>query len=251
MKKSPSSISLVERKKYDRDKAHQIASGIWWVGFFDGETNESQNTYLVVDEGEAVLINPGSRVEEHHKTILNKVSTIIDLQQIQHIVVLHCDPARCASLPLFEKLADRNVRIYAPSQTSNSVKHYGCTQPIIVLDDGDSIIFRSGRTIDYFDTPHLQTHGSGILNDSTTNTTFTWDIFGDINDEWNLFATPRGWEYLRPANQQELGSKKAYLHALNKIERLSPERICPQTGPIIEEDVDKYIAAARDIGANE
>ena len=41
------------------------------------------------------------------------------------------------------------------------------------------------------------------------------------------------------------GSKKALLHALNQIERLAPERICPHQGPIIDDDIDRYIEAIR------
>jgi flavorubredoxin len=239
--------SLVVRKKYDDEQAHQIAEGIWWVGYFDTNTGSSHNPFLFIDRDEAILINPGSRADDHWRTVRDKVSSLIDPQQIQHIVLLHKDPDRCASLPLFEKAASRDVRIYAPSPATKSIACYGCKNSVIGLDDGDSVILHSGRSLDFYDTPGLPAAGLGLLYDKVTNTVFSGNLFGCLTDEWNLFAGRRGWESLIPFKPPISGSKKAHLQALNKIERLSPERICPQCGPIIDDNIDKYIAATRDM----
>jgi len=238
--------SLVERKIYDHKQAHQIARGIWWVGYIDTNVQCSHNPFLLIDGEEAVLINPGSRADEHFKTVRDKVAALIDPKQIQHIVILHHDPDRCASLPLFEKLADRNVRVYAPTGVVKSIAYYGCKNPVIGLDEGDGIILRSGRTLDYADTPGLPIAGSGLLYDSITSTVFAGNVFGELTGDWNLFAENRGWETMTPPKSTAT-SKKAHLLALNKIEKLSPERVCPHCGPIIEDEVEKYISAAREI----
>lgn len=239
--------SLVERKIYDKKQAHQIARGIWWVGYIDSSIQCSHNPFLLTDGDEAVLINPGSRADEHFRTVRDKVTSLVNPKQIQHIVILHHDPDRCASLPLFEKLADRNVQVYAPTRVVRSIAYYGCKNPVIGLDEGDSVILRSGRVLDYSETPGLPDAGTGLLYDPVTSTVFAGNVFGQLTGEWNLFANPRGWESLTPIESQTSGSKKALLLALNKIEKLSPERICPHCGPIIEDDVEKYIAAARDM----
>jgi flavorubredoxin len=239
--------TLVERKKYDGNQAHQMTEGIWWVGYVDPSIDSSHNPFLLIDGDEAVLINPGSRADEHWRTVRDKVTSLIDPKHIQHIVIMHHDPDRCASLPLFEKLADRNVRIYAPSTAAKSITYYGCKNPVVGLDEGDSIILRSGRTLDYYDTPGLPGACLGLLHDSKTATVFLGNLFGCLNEDWNLFAGPRGWETLLPFKASEVGSKKAHLQALNKVERLSPDLICPQCGQIIEDDIDRYIAAARDL----
>ena len=237
--------SLVERKKFDNKQAHQLTAGIWWVGYVDDNSGRSNNPYLLVDNDEAVLINPGSGADEQFRLVRDKVAGIIDPSQINHIVVGHHDPARCAALPHFEKQAGRDVRIYAPSAAVEEVACYGCKTPVIGLDGGDSIILKSGRTIDFFATPNLPLAGSGILYDQTTDTVFAGNIFGCPGDDWNLFAAPGAWESLTSCINEGWGSKKAVLHALNKIERLSPERICPQRGPVIEDMIEKYIEAAR------
>ncbi len=247
MDKPSTPSSLVERKIYDKKQAHQIARGIWWVGYIDANAQCSHNPFLLIDGDEAVLINPGSRADEHFRVVRDKVSSLINPKQIQHIVILHHDPDRCASLPLFEKLADRNVRVYAPTRVARSIAYYGCKNPVIGLDEGDSVILRSGRVLDYSETPGLPDAGTGLLHDPATSTVFAGNVFGRLTSEWNLFANPRGWESMVPIESQTSGSKKAHLLALNKIETLSPDRVCPHCGPIIEDDVEKYIIAAREM----
>jgi hypothetical protein len=57
--------SLVERKKYDDKQAHCVAEGVWWVGYRPTRGNSSHNPYLLIDSSEGVLINPGSRADDH------------------------------------------------------------------------------------------------------------------------------------------------------------------------------------------
>lgn len=244
------SISLVERKKIDNQKAFAVAPKIWWVGHLDKAENCSHNPYLLLDGDEGVLINPGSRQESSHKIIKEKISSLISPKLIQHIVLLHNDPTRCAATPLFESIADANVRVYAPSRSVESIRHYGCKHPVIGLDGGDSIILKSGKILTYYETPNLECAGSGFLHDEHSATIFSGHLFCFPGDEGNLYASSENWEGITPAPVQGICSKKAFHQALNKIERLSPERICPHQGPILEEDIDKYIAFAREMEFN-
>lgn len=244
--KTPSSLpSLVERKQYDDKRAHQIAEGVWWVGYRPAGHHSSHNPVLLIDGGEAVLINPGSRADDHHRRVKEKVVSLIEPKKIRHIVILHESPDWCASLPLFEKLAGRDVKLYAPPAAVQAIAFYGCKSSVITLNEGEGIILGSGRTLDYFDLPGLHPAGYGFLHDPKTGTIFSGNILGYPAGEWNLYAPSDGWESLTPCETKPTWSKKAHLRALNKIERLSPERLCPQDGPIFEDDIDKYIEAAR------
>ena len=244
-------ISLVERKKFDDRQAHAVAGDVWWVGYKDASESCSHNPYLIIDGHEAMLINPGTRSDRHHQIILNKISALIAPSAIEHIVLLDHDPERCASLPLFEKMADRNVRVYAPAAVACSIKHYGCHHPVIALDAGDSIIMKSGRTITFYDTPKMTFAGSGMLHDQKSGTLFTGNIFNCPTDEWDLYAAATGWDDIKLYSRGCHGSGKAFHQTLNKIERLSPQRLCPHRGPIIEENIDKFIKSARDITFDE
>lgn len=240
-------ISLVERKKFDDRQVHTVAKDLWWVGFKDNQNTCSHNPYLLADGHESVLINPGSRAEKHFHLVRDKIASLVDTSSIEHIIVMHHDPERCASLSLFEKLSDRNVRIYAPANVARSIKYYGCHHPVISLDGGDSIIFKSGRTLTFYETPHLNLAGSGMIYDEKTGTLFTGNLFKCPSDDWELYAKADGWDNITLYHPDNIISRKAFHQTLNKIDRLSPLRICPHRGQIIEENIDKFLAAARDI----
>ncbi|MEZ5360711.1 MAG: hypothetical protein R3F48_17995 [Candidatus Zixiibacteriota bacterium] len=240
-------ISLVERKKFDARQVYTVASNIWWVGFKDNENTCSHNPYLLVDGHESLLINPGSRADKHYQLVKEKIESITKTSEIEHIVVMHNDPERCASVSLFEKLADRNVRIYAPVDIAESIKFFGCNHPIIGLEGGDSIILKSGRTLTFYETPQLNFAGSGMLFDDTTGTLFSGNLFKCPSDDWELYAKAEGWNDIRLYHPDKIVSKKAFHQTLNKIDHLSPQRICPHRGQIIEENIDKFLTAAREI----
>lgn len=247
MNKSATSFSLVERRKFEVDSAHQIAPDIWWIGFLEPETGEAHNPFLIIDNDEALLLNPGTAKESCRRLIEKKIASITTLSKINHIVLLHNDPERCASVAHFEKVANRNVKIYAPADVSDAVQHYGCKTPIISLDGGDGIIFGSGRTIDYYSTPNISSAGSGIIHDQASGTVFCGSLFGESSEQWNLFASSEAWQNISKRKFSEGCSKKAFLKAINKIEKLSPERICPHKGPIIEEEIVQYLNSAREM----
>lgn len=240
-------ISLVERKQFDSRQVHAVAKDIWWVGFKDDKNSYSHNPYLLIDGHESLLINPGSRADKHYSLVKEKIESLIKTSEIEHIVVMHNDPERCASISLFEKLADRNVRIYAPADIAESIKYSGCHHPVIALDAGDSIIMKSGRTLTYYDTPQLNFAGSGMLFDKSSGTLFAGNMFKCPSDDWELYANAEGWDNIQMYHPDHVASKKAFHQMLNKIDRLSPQRICPHRGQIIEENIDKYLGAARDI----
>ncbi|MCK5126670.1 MAG: hypothetical protein KAR42_10475 [candidate division Zixibacteria bacterium] len=238
-------ISLVERKKFNDTQVHAVANNIWWVGYKENGNKCLHNPYLLVDGEESVLINPGSRAENHYKITRDKISSIVDISTIKSIILLHHDPERCASVSLFEGIVDRNVRIYAPSPVASSIKFYGCNHPVISLDAGDSIILKSGRTINYYKTPQLNFAGSGMLHDAASGTLFTGNIFKCKTDNWDLYAQANAWDDIALCSTE--CPKKAFHQTLNKIDRLLPQRICPHRGPIIEENIDKFLKAARNI----
>ena len=79
-----------------------IAEGVHWVGFYDRDAGLHCNPYLVVDGGEAVLIDGGSLPD--FPVVLTKIlQTGIHPGAIRALVYQHIDPDLCGSMARFEE----------------------------------------------------------------------------------------------------------------------------------------------------
>lgn len=125
--------------EHDENKSHEIAPGIYWVGFADRNAGFSNNPYLIIDsDGTGILIDPGSRADEHFSIVKRKVEELIPFEKIKYIIVHHQDPDLCASIPLFEELIGvDNVKIITSLRTSLFIPYYGSKAEIIIIEDGD------------------------------------------------------------------------------------------------------------------
>lgn len=237
---------------YDTKNAIEIASGVFHLGVEDRRNSFANIPYLVVDGGEGVLIDPGSARPDFYAVVLKKVHQVIDPRKIRHMIVQHQDPDLCAALPLFERIVSPDVKIWAPLEAQVLVQHYGCVRDIAPLDDGDSLTFGNGRTLVFSAIPYCHFIGTMVSYDSKTKTLFSSDTFGGFTGDSVLYA---GADYIVQLSTflgQYLGSKKALVYALKRIEALAKshgiDRICPQHGCIIDKDqIPTYIKAAYDL----
>ncbi len=226
---------------------------IYWIGFGDPEAGFSNNPYLIVDGDEAVLIDPGSRADEHYSIVKRKVEEVVDPKKIKYMIVHHQDPDLCASLPLFEEIVSPDVKIIAQVRTSLFVPYYGTKREIIAVDDGDTLELSSGRKLVFVTTPYVHFAGSMVTYDTKTKTLFSSDIFAAFSLNWTLYADENEYyiEAFKAFTEPYIGCKKPLLSALEKASKVPIERICPQHGSIIDKDIEKYIEAAKnlDVGA--
>ncbi|MDX8397830.1 MAG: hypothetical protein R8K49_05865, partial [Mariprofundaceae bacterium] len=70
---------------------------VYWIGSQSHDDEIACNTYLLVDEGEGYIFEPGGL--SHFKDTFDKASSIIASFDISHILLSHQDPDVCASLP--------------------------------------------------------------------------------------------------------------------------------------------------------
>lgn len=231
--------------EYDETKAHKITDGIYWVGFADRSAGFSNNPYILDDGDDVILIDPGSRAPEHFSVVREKVCSVVDPKRINYIIVHHQDPDLCASIPLFEEIVNQNVKVIAPSRAAIFMRYYGTESEVVPVEDGETFILKSGRVLTFVHTPYVHFAGSMVTYDAMTKTVFSSDIFGAFSIDWNLYANEYYLEAFKAFTEPYLGSKVALDSALDKLETMEIERICPQHGSIIEKDIGKYIEAAR------
>jgi len=224
----------------DPYRVYEIVEGIYWVGFADWDAGFSNNPYLIVSGDEAALIDPGSVL--HYHVVAKKVRQVIHPRQITDIVLLHQDPDLCASVPKFEALIEHPIRVVTHPLTALFLPYYGITSEFVTPGDGDTLTI-AGRELQFFHVPYVHFVGTMVIWEASTGTLFASDVFAALTRRWGLFADSDYVEATRAFVEPYVGSRRAWLSALELIRSLSPKRLCPQHGSIIDEDIDGYLDA--------
>ena len=173
---------------HDFDDSIEVHSGIHWLGFYDQESKLNSNPFLIIDDEEAILIDPGSIPD--FPVIMRKVIDLINPEQISTIVVSHQDPDVCGNLPVIEEVINReDLRVVAHSTTLKLIYHYGIRSKLIAVDESDyHLTLESGRRLEFIFTPYLHSPGAIVTYDPETKSLFSSDIFGSLNKSPELFA---------------------------------------------------------------
>ncbi|MBT6228151.1 MAG: MBL fold metallo-hydrolase [Candidatus Scalindua sp.] len=194
-----------------------------------------------------ILFDPGSRAPEHFNIVKDKVCSVVEPERINYIVAHHQDPDLCAAIPLFEEIVDPRVKIITPTRAAPFMRYYDSVSEVIPVEDGEMLSLKSGRTLTFVHTPYVHFAGSMVTYDAKTKTVFSSDIFGAFSIDWNLYANENYIEAFKAFTEPYLASKDALDSALDKLETIEIERICPQHGSIIDNDIGKYLQAAREL----
>lgn len=247
------------------EKPAPIAEGIFWVGFRGENTNLFCNPYLIVEDGQAVLIDAGSRTD--FAVVMMKILQAgIDPGQIVALIYQHYDPDLCGSMPNFIDMCD-NTTLKVLSEKSNTYflsyyihrdKHH-LLSPI--NEHGFEFSFNN-RSLRFISTPYAHSQGSFVTYDEKTRTLFTSDLFGSFSTQWDLFIQleeacftcndykdcPHGNTYcpfpdMIAFHRSVMPCEKALRHAIRKIKELDMDVIAPQHGSVLNRKRDIHFMA--------
>lgn len=236
------------KKELNVDDAIEVANGIFWVGFND-TAKFNCNAYLVIDNDEAVLIDPGSVPQ--YPLIAQKILTVFDPNKINYLVLQHQDPDICGALPYFEELINNpNLKLIAHAHAATFIYYYGIKSPFIFVNENNNLLtFDSGRQFRFVSAHYLHTVGVFATYETKNKILFSSDVFGDFSRFWKLYAEDEPTREFKYFHEFYMPSQKIMHYFLDKIEQLDIEIIAPQHGSLIvgKDKIKKYINCLRSL----
>lgn len=249
----------MDMNELDYLKPIEIADGIYWIGYLDEKASLHCNPYIIIDEGEAVLVDGGSR--DDFSTVMLKILRLgINPQDINRLIYQHSDPDLCASIPQFEAIIDKkDLKIIAHKKEITFIRYYSSKTDMVGIDDlGYEYTFKSGRKLKFIETPFAHDPGSFMTYDVKTKTLFSSDIFGSFDKEWSLYKhlpkecidcspkevctytkNPCVGKGVVEFHQSVMPSFNALKYALEQVKSLDIDLIAPQHGSLIDRESDK------------
>lgn len=223
----------------------QIAEGIYWVGIKDEIKGLQCNPYLLIDNDEAVLFDPGSVLD--FKYIYENIKSIIPIEKIKYVVLHHQDPDFCSSVPLFENEGAKFI-IVTHWRTQTIARYYGIKSEYYLVDENNyTLKLRSGREILFVPTPYLHFPGAIASYDKTSKTLFSSDLFGAISDDSDLYAGEDYIEKMKTFHEHYMPSNDILRPVMEMFLMMDILVIAPQHGSIITKDIQKHIKILRDL----
>lgn len=218
----------------DFENSIAITRDIHWVGFYDEEANLHCNPYLLIDDEDVVLIDPGSI--PHFPIVMRKIIDLVDPVKISTIIASHQDPDVCGNLPVMEDVIARDdMKIVAHTNSIRLLRHYGIRSSLYAVDKNNfKLTLKSGRVLEFVFTPYLHSPGAIATYDFKTKSLFSSDLFGAISKHWKLFADGDFLGPMEAFHRLYMPSGPILSECMERFSKLKINRILPQHGSVIE-----------------
>jgi flavorubredoxin len=251
----------------------KIAENVYWVGVHDVSSGSSSNSYLVLDDDEAVLIDGGSR-SAFPAVTMKIIQTGISPSAIRALVFQNYNPSSCGSVAHFEAIIDRKeLQIISDRTNHMFIQHFSHSASLLSLEDvNHQFRFSSGKQLQFISTPFVHSAGSFVTFDEQSGLLFTADLFSSSSSQWRLLFRPSSncrvckdlsncqdrtiycpiLDILK-FHQSIMASERALKSALDRIARVPFTAIAPQHGSIIDDAQDivmvcELLSSLKDVG---
>ncbi len=227
------------------NEAVALSPGIYWVGAAENRNNLHCNSYLISHEGRGLLIDPGPAAE--FEAVARKVCSILPIEALEYIVLLHQDPDVAGSTPLFEAAGFRG-KIATHWRTSLIAAYYGIRSDYYLVNEQNFELSLGGdRLISFIPAPYLHFPGAVMALDTQSRTLFSGDLFGAILSTWSLFAEADYKEKMIPFHEHYVPSNEVIRPVMDSLLNREIDMICPQHGSIIKDEITAHITTLRDL----
>ena len=216
---------------------------------FDDETHEesflSVNQYLLINNTEGCLIDPGSEVI--FDELYDAVSELIPLDKIKYIFFSHQDPDVSGSIAQWS--ISTKAKFIMPAIWTRFMTHYGFTEMSRVLplrDEGAKLHF-GDSFLKFIPAHFLHSPGNFSLYDTQSKTLFSGDIGAAIVSSPQNYKRVENFEehktYLEGFHKRYMGSNMACRAWAARVEKLAISTMAPQHGFVFDgDDVGSFIA---------
>lgn len=229
----------------DLNQAIELSPGIYWVGAAQNLNNLHCNAYLIAHNNRGILIDPGPAQE--YQQVSRKVRSILPVEALDYIVLLHQDPDVAGSTPLFEE-GGFHGKIATHWRTSLISAYYGIKSPYyLVNEQGYRLSVGGDRTIQFIPAPYLHFPGAIMALDEQSHTLFSGDLFGAISSKWTLYAGIDYKEKMVPFHEHYIPSNEIIRPVMETLLTHEIDMICPQHGSIIQNEIKGHITTLRDL----
>lgn len=238
----------------------EIKKDIYWVGALDPDLRifdiimytpygTTYNSYVVKGSEKTAVFETVK--EQFFEQYLERLKSLdIDFTKIDYIVVDHTEPDHAGSVAKLLELSPQ-AKVVGSSAAINFMKKIA-NRPFesIVVNDGDTLDL-GNKTLKFISAPFLHWPDSIYTYVPEDNMLFTCDSFGSHYCSENVFNDlieneEHYMEALRYYYDCIMGPFKPYvLKAIDKIENLEIDTICPGHGPILREDPWKIVELYR------
>ncbi len=139
----------------------KLADNIYWIGVVDWNIRDfhgyntkrgsTYNAYLIQDEKTALIDTVKYMFGDE---LLRNISSIIDPEKIEYIVVNHVEMDHSSSLPMIAKAAKNATIITSERGKDAIIEHYGPNFNIKTVKSGDTLKLGQ-RTLSFLEAPML------------------------------------------------------------------------------------------------
>ena len=226
-------------------EAIALGGGYYWVGSSSLAGDLVCNPYLLVEEGEGILFDPGSVLDVEE--VMAAAASVLPLEKIRYVVLHHQDPDLAAAVPAMEA-AGMSFDIVTHWRTWSLLRYYGIKSDAYLVDEhGYSLRLESGRMLQFIPTPYLHFPGAIATYDRQTKFLLSSDLFGAFSKTWSLYAGEGYMEAMKRFHEHYMPSNDVLRPTMELISCLELEAILPQHGSIIKENIPSYVDALKNL----
>jgi len=235
-------------------KPLEITNDLYWIGslhpdlrvfdiIMETKNGTTYNSYLIRDEKIAVIDTVKEKFSQHY---IENLSSLIDPEKIDYIIVQHNEPDHSGSLTTLLDIA-KQARVFCAKPAIKYVNNI-VNKEIDITGVGQNDTLNLGkRTLRFIPAPFLHWPDTMMTFLETDNILFTCDVFASHfcdGKMYNDLISRDFWhEYKYYFNTIMRPFKKNVRNALTKIEQLQIDIIAPSHGPILRAELNKFIKA--------